>query len=204
LDALVMAGGLGSRMNIGEKPLLEIKGKPMIAYVLETMLNTKGIDRVFVASSPRALGTKAWVEREYKDVKTVSTPGEGYVRDMVYAVEEAGIQGPVLVIMADLPLIKPWLIEKIMGRYFDAGKPALSVHLSLSFLEKLGLRPETVFHKNEEPTTPAGINILDADKIREEQEDYNYILEEPELAFNVNTLEDLKACQEFLSKAEEE
>lgn len=199
-----MAGGLGKRMGKGEKPLIEIKGKPMIAYVLEALLNAKGIDRVFVASSPRAPGTKAWVEREYKDVKTISTPGEGYIRDMIYAVEEAGIQGPVLVIMADLPLVRPRLIEKIIGRYFEDGKPALSVHLRLSSIKRLGLRPDTVFHRNGKLTSPAGINILDADNIREEQEEYNYIIEEPELAFNVNTPEDLKTCETFLSKTKEE
>lgn len=198
-----MAGGLGSRMNIGEKPLLEINGEPMIAYVLDALLGAKGIDRIFVASSPNAPATRAWVEREYKDVKTLVTPGEGYVKDMIYAVEKAGIQGPVLVIMADLPIIRPRLIEKIIKKYFEVGKPALSVHLRLSLIHKLGLRPNIVFNKNREFTSPAGINILDADNILEEQEDYNYILEEVELAFNVNTQEDLEKCMAFLSKTKE-
>jgi adenosylcobinamide-phosphate guanylyltransferase len=75
---------------------------------------------------------------------------------------------------------------------------ALSVHMSLDVFKKLGLRPDTVFHKNNGFIVPCGINILDAGRIREEQEDYNLILEDEELALNVNTREDLEVCRKYL------
>jgi len=45
---------------------------------------------------------------------------------------------------------------------------------------------------------PSGINILDADNIRKEQEDYNYILDNHRLAVNVNTMEDLEICSRLM------
>ena len=35
MHALIMAGGVGSRLERGEKPLILVRGKPMIAYVID-------------------------------------------------------------------------------------------------------------------------------------------------------------------------
>ena len=46
MDAIVMAGGFGQRLGMGEKPCVELLGKPLIAYVIDTLRAAKGIDRV--------------------------------------------------------------------------------------------------------------------------------------------------------------
>ena len=39
MHALIMAGGSGSRLNLGEKPLILIGGRPMISYVIDAFLS---------------------------------------------------------------------------------------------------------------------------------------------------------------------
>jgi adenosylcobinamide-phosphate guanylyltransferase len=203
MDAVLMAGGMGKRLGKDEKPLTDLAGKPMIEYVLSALSGSKNIQRIFVATSPRVPGTAVWLSaprNKRNGIRTISTPGDGFVKDMVLAVEEAGISGPVLIIMADLPLVTSELIDRIIERYQEAGTSALSVYMKLDVCTKLGLRPDTVFHRNNGFIVPCGINILDADRIREEQEDYNLILDDEELALNVNARSDLDACEHFLKR----
>lgn len=201
MDAIVMAGGMGKRLEKDEKPLTSLFGKPLIHYVLDALLGSQNIDRIFVATSPRVKRTIDWLcdfKKENEMVGIIETDGDGFVHDMVLAVEKAGIKGPVLIMMADLPLVTSGLIDRIIEKYNEAGTPALSVHMSLEVFTRLGLRPDTVFHKNSSFIVPCGINILDAGRIHEEQEDYNLILDDEELALNVNTRADLAVCERFL------
>ncbi|MDW7725850.1 MAG: NTP transferase domain-containing protein [Candidatus Methanoperedens sp.] len=203
MDALVMAGGRGKRLSMDEKPLTLLLGKPLVAYVLEALLGAGNIDRVFVATSPMVGKTIKWLS-QFCEINTrvsiLKTPGNGFVNDMVQAVEEAGIKDRVFITMADLPLITPELIDRIIGKYHEVNTPALSVHMKLEVCTNLGLRPDTVFHKNGGFIVPCGINILDVEKIREEQEDYNLVLDDEELALNVNTRADLSVSEMVLRK----
>jgi len=201
MDAVVMAGGMGKRLGLEEKPLTMILGKTMISYVLEALLASKNIERIFVATSPRVNKTNLWLIdfiKQHNNVMMITTKGDGFVNDMASAVEEAGITGSVLITMEDLPLITPALIDRTIEKYREVNTPALSVHMKLEVCTRLGLRPDTVFHKNGGFIVPCGINILDAGRIREEQEDYNFILDDEELALNVNTVDDLAACERYL------
>ena len=201
MDAIVMAGGMGKRLGLEEKPLTLILGKPMISYVIEALLSSKNIERIFIATSPRVNRTNLWLIdfiKQHRNVRMIKTKGDGFVNDMASAVEEAGITGSVLITMADLPLITPALIDRTIEKYIEVKTPALSVHMKLEVCTLLGLRPDTVFHKNGGFIVPCGINILDVERIREEQEDYNLILDDEELALNVNTVDDLAACKRYL------
>ncbi len=201
MDAVVMAGGMGKRLGKEEKPLTLLLGKPLISYVLHALLGSKNIDRIFVATSPRVKKTNVWLcdfKKKHDNVEIISTPGMGFVHDMALAVEKARIKRHVLIIMADLPLVSSGLIDRIIGKYHGINTPALSVHMKLDVFTRLGLLPDTVFHKNSSFIVPCGVNILDADRIREEQEDYNLILEDEELALNVNTLGELEVCERYL------
>ncbi len=203
MDAVVMAGGMGRRLGMEEKPLTPLLGKPLIHYVLDTLLGSPNINHIFIATSPRVKKTIDWLcdfKKEHERVEIIGTGGDGFVHDMALAVKKAGIKGRVFIMMADLPLVTPALIDRIIEKYNEAGTPALSVHMNLDVFTRLGLRPDTVFHKNSGFIVPCGINILDADRIREEQEDFNLILDDEELALNVNTRADLAACERFLEK----
>jgi len=57
MDAVVMAGGMGKRLGNDEKPLTPLYDKPLIQYVLEALLGSRNIERIFVATSPRVKRT---------------------------------------------------------------------------------------------------------------------------------------------------
>ncbi|MBE0523511.1 MAG: NTP transferase domain-containing protein [Methanosarcinales archaeon] len=199
MDALVMAGGRGSRMKVPiEKPLLEINHKKLIEYVLDALKESNNINNIHIAVSANGPETGKWLELHSRDVNIINTPGSGYVSDMVVAVKSAGIKGPLLMVMADLPLISSEMIDEVITKYHTIPQPALSVYNLLSVCRSKGLRPDTVFNKNGQLIVPSGLNILDADKIHEEQEDYNYILDNHRLAVNVNTIEDLEICSRLI------
>ncbi|ADE35846.1 NTP transferase domain-containing protein [Methanohalophilus mahii] len=201
MDAFIMAGGQGLRLGMGEKPCVDILGKPMICYVVDALEESESIGDVYVTVSPFTPHTEEVIENRYGgNVKTIDTAGDNYVGDMVYAVEQANVAEPLMVIMSDLPLITADLIDSIVEEYYRCGKPSMSVFIPLSLCKKVGLRPDTVFNWSGNLIVPTGINILDGSKIREEQEYYNYLLEDPEVALNVNTAEDLQRCTDILEK----
>ncbi|CAD6492407.1 MAG: Adenosylcobinamide-phosphate guanylyltransferase [Candidatus Argoarchaeum ethanivorans] len=200
MDAFIMAGGRGTRLNKGEKPLLRLLGKPLITYSIDVLKKTSLINQFFIITSSNTPGTTNWLAKYYPEIPVIKTPGEGYVPDMVNAVKKSGVKGALLVIMSDLPLITPTLIERIIHIYKEKGTDALSVHLPIDICKKFGQRPDTVFHKDCELIVPVGINILNVDKIDSEQEDYNYLLDETNMILNVNTIEDYYICKEILNQ----
>ena len=95
MDAIVMAGGFGQRLGMGEKPCVELLGKPLISYVIDTLRAAKEIDRVFVAVSPVTPKTEIMLQERYKgEVRVIRTFGGNYVGDMIYAVETAQSDWP--------------------------------------------------------------------------------------------------------------
>lgn len=201
MHAVVMAGGIGSRFFTGrwggEKPMIELCERPLIAYVIDALKQSRSIDRIFVVTSPSVPQTREYLEKR-GDVEVIPAPGIGYVGDMVYGIKAADIREPVLVIMSDLPLVTSEMIDKIISIYNQRDEPALSVHTTLPVCKKLGQRPTTVFNRGDELIVPCGINILDGSLIDEEQSDFNLILYDIESALNVNTVQDLERCERML------
>ena len=195
MDAVVMAGGKGTRLKMGEKPMVKILGRHLIERVV-LALEDSSIERIAVAVTDSVPATRQWAKD--RGLEVLDTSGKGFVADMVEAVQKAGVKGSVMVIMADLPLINPELIDYIMEIYREMQKPALSTHTPLSLHSKLGRRPDSLFNYQGQLIVPSGVNVLNGSKIEEEQEDYHLILERIELAVNVNTAEDLKLCESIL------
>ncbi len=201
MDAVIMAGGQGLRLGMGEKPCVELLGKPMICYVIDALKQSAGIDTIYVTVSPSTPFTEELVLDRYEgEVKIMSTAGDNYVGDMVYAVEEAGIKDPVMIIMSDLPLVSSELLDNIIDAYGKCGVDSMSVFIPLSLCKDIGIRPDTVFNWKGRFIVPAGINVLRGDTINEEQAYHNYMLDDPELALNINTAEDMKRCEHILMK----
>ena len=195
MDALVMAGGKGSRLNRGEKPLVRLFGRPLIEYVVSCLTDSLSVSegRILVATTNNVPLTSRWARE--KELEVVETAGKGFVPDMVEAVKQAGVKEPILVIMADLPLVTPDLIDQIIEIYDQRPEPALSTHTPLHLHTRMGRRPDTLFNYQGQLIVPSGINILEGANIRDEQEDYHLIMERIELALNVNVAEDLKLCE---------
>jgi len=190
-----MAGGRGSRLKMGEKPLAKLFGRPLIDYVA-LALEDSSVDRIFVATTENVPHTRKWaIER---GLLVVETGGYGYVADMIEAVKKAEVNDPLMIIMADLPLVSSDLIDEIIDVYGGRPEIALSTHTPLDLHSRLGRRPDSLFNYRGRLIVPAGINVLRGAEIEKEQEDFHLILERIELAVNVNVAEDLMLCEKIL------
>ncbi len=190
-----MAGGRGSRLKMGEKPLVTLFGRPLIDYVA-LALEDSCVDRIFVATTENVPRTRQWaVER---GLSVVETGSYGYVADMIEAVKKAEVTDPIMIIMADLPLVTSDLIDEIIEVYEGRPEPALSTHTPLDLHSRLGRRPDSLFNYQGRLIVPAGINVLDGSEIEKEQEDFHLILERIELAVNVNVAGDLMLCEKIM------
>ncbi|WP_406669919.1 NTP transferase domain-containing protein [Methanolobus sp. ZRKC4] len=201
MDAIIMAGGFGSRLGMGEKPCVELLGKPLITYVIDTLQRTGSIGDIYVAVSPATPRTASFIQEKYDGkVMVIPTGGGNYVGDMVYAVKAACITDPLLILMADLPLLTPELLEKVIKEYKTCGKPAMSIFSPICVCKSLGIRPDTVFNweGKGELIVPSGINIMDGNDVDHEQDYVSLVLDNIELALNINTVEDLQRCKDIL------
>ncbi|NYT18797.1 MAG: NTP transferase domain-containing protein, partial [Methanosarcinales archaeon] len=199
MDAIIMAGGLTQRLGMEEKACVMLMDRPLINYLLDSLLGAAHIDRVFVQVSPYSPDTEQLVKDTYKGrVSILRTSGDNYVGDMVKAVHDSGSSGPVMILMPDLPLVSSEHIDMMAKAYVEGGFPAMSVYVPIGLYRELGLRPGTVFNKKGEMLVPVGINILDSVTIDEEQQDIDYLVNIPEIAINVDSVESLRKCGEML------
>lgn len=190
-----MAGGRGSRLKMGEKPLVKLFGRPLIDYVV-LALEESLVDRIFVSTTENVPSTRKWAQE--RDLYVLETGSYGYVADMIEAVKKADVRDPIMVIMADLPLVTSEIIDQIMEVYQERPEPALSTHTPLSLHSRMGRRPDSLFNYLGQLIVPAGINVLRGAEIEKEQEDFHLILERMELAVNVNVPEDLMLCEKIM------
>jgi len=200
IKALIMAGGRSQRLKANvEKPLLALCGKPLICWVLDALKKSPHINRVVVVTSIHTPKTSRVARR--LGVEVLEAPGKGYIADLHHAVKRLKLRGPVMIVSADLPLLKSETVSLIIERFMESGKPALSVMVPLSLCIRLGFNPDLTLNVNGRLLVPAGINIMtyemiDLKDIPEEK----HILELEELAANINTMEDLKIAEQMVSR----
>lgn len=195
-----MAGGLAQRLGCGEKSCIDLNGRPLIAYIIDALQKAESVEHIYVSVTQATPLTKKLMEENYPDLHIIKAAEGSYVGDMIYSIKEAGITGPIMVVMCDLPLVEADIIDEVIAKYDACDEPALSVYVPIALCKKIGIRPDTVFHKNTKLIVPTGINILDASDINNEQPDYNYIMDDPRLAMNVNTQEDLEKCKQIIAE----
>lgn len=192
--ALVMAGGRGTRMKLrGEKPLLEVGGKPLIEHVLNALKNASMVDKIVVVVSRHTPKTARTIKGF--SVKVLETPGKDYVSDTRCAIKNLKLD-TVLTISADLPLIKSEVIDEVIAFYELRGKPALTVAVPLETCEKLGLEVDHIFEVNSRRLVPAGINVIDGRQVNEKElKEEILVVDREEVAVNVNTPKNLKIAE---------
>jgi adenosylcobinamide-phosphate guanylyltransferase len=195
-----MAGGLAQRMGRGEKSCIELNGRPLISYIIAALQEAEGIGKIHVSVTQATPETKKLIESNYPEIRVIEAAEGNYVGDMIYSIKTAKFVGPAIIVMCDLPLVRSDIIEDVLKKYETCDEPAMSVYVPIALCKKIGIRPDTVFHKNTKLIVPTGINILDTSDIDNEQPDYNYIVDDPRLAMNVNTPEDLEKCLQLLTE----
>jgi adenosylcobinamide-phosphate guanylyltransferase len=198
--ALVMAGGKGTRMKIAEeKPLIKVCDKHVIEYVLAALKQAKKIDSVIVATSSFTPKTTQLMKQ--LGVKYLETPGKDYVSDMGYAVQTLKL-GVFLAVAADLPLVTGKMIDAVVERYEQCGKPALTVAVPLETKAKLGMCIEYSFKADDKDVVPVGINVINGHKrYGDEWLDQDiFLMNAEELAVNINTVSELQLAEKILSQ----
>lgn len=194
MHALIMAGGPGSRMSLGEKPLISIRGRPMIAYVIDAFC-AGGFDPV-VAASPNTPMTMNWCRAH--GIAFCKAEGRGYIEDMISAVEILDEQHPLFVCVSDIPCITPQIIRQIADSYHISGKDACSTWVPAELVRSSGGTISYREQVNGIDACAAGVNILRGDLISQPQEELQVLLSDPGLAVNVNTRADLAKAEDFI------
>lgn len=190
LDALIMAGGRGTRLGAEEKPMLFVGGKPLIEYVFEALKNSERIARIFVAAGSSAEKTRAWAEKH--GIEMVLTPGKGYVDDLLLALQKFKLK-KTLVVSADLPLLRSEDIGWAADEYLKSRKRAACVLVPLEIFRENKITPTLALGE----FVPSGVNFVDGGNLNEKDE-AKIISRNFNFALNVNTPEDLKRAEEII------
>ena len=186
-----MAGGKGERLDLVgvEKPLLEVAGKPLVAYVADALIKSQ-IESVVVVTSPYTPCTTQWARSSC--IPLLVAPGLGYIYDYRWAMKRLGLKGPVLIISADLPLINHGLIDKIIEHQAQVESPALGVYLPATFFDEADVSTDLVLRAGEKLLVPSGINIVDASLPDQLQQETVLVIRDESLLYNINKQSDLK------------
>lgn len=202
VDALVMAGGKGSRLGASEeKPLTKICGKPLVEYVIEALRGANKINRIIVTVSEHTPKTAAYAMAQGLEV--LWTPGRGFCLDLRYAIEKLKLKD-VVVVCADLPLLTSDFIDMVIERYEKCKKPALTVMAPLEVYERIGLNADFILNVEGRKLVPVGVNVIDGEKVREVEgclEEEILIIEDIRVIVNVNTLKDVEIAEIMLQVA---
>ena len=161
MRALIMAGGAGSRLARGEKPLIPVCGRPMISYITDAF-RFAGCEPIVVVS-PKTPMTANWCRAQ--GIAVIRTGGNGYVDDMVQAVKDLDEDKPLIISVSDIPCITPGIITTIIRSYTDCGRDALSTWVPADNVQ--ACRGGMPYREQIGGTDafPAGVNILRGDII---------------------------------------
>src|SRR5919107_3628925 len=222
LYCVLMCGGKGTRIKSSvdykiEKPLLEIKDKPMIGYLINTIIQTYKFKKIFAAVSNNTQKTRQFIEDNFQnEIALLVTLGreysEDYLKIIKYFINTRNKQciypGKILFIPSDIPLVSVNILIKIINT--EQEKPCLSVILEKEFIQNSGIIPTTYEIKiNNKMYCYSGISLIDISKIN--IRDYNskeiqmieeeyLILNYTEIACNINTAKDLKTVKKIIEK----
>ncbi len=194
--ALIMAGGSGIRLGMGEKPLVTICGVPMIQYIIDAFEG--GGYEVVVVASRKTPYTLNWCRGQ--GIPLFRAGGGGYVEDIIEAVSGTGEDGQLFTCVSDIPCLKKEIIRHIDSAYRESGTPALSTWVPHSLCITHMCRTQYTERIDGVTACPAGINILRGDLITETQEERKLLVTDNRLVFNINTRKELTEVRRFLCR----
>jgi adenosylcobinamide-phosphate guanylyltransferase len=177
MKALIMCGGRGKRLGMGEKSMLILGGKRLIEHVINAL---DVCDKIFAVTTKNTPETEEFLKKE--GIKIVRTSGIGYVEDMREALKRLSIAEPILIISGDLFIRRKKLISDIIDYYFANSSSTIRA-LQTAYRDGIAV----------------GINILDGMFLDEEQKEIIYKVSRNDV-ININTPEDLKRAEMMLDE----
>ena len=184
---LVMAGGKGTRMNLGNEKLLLKYKKPIILHVVDSLKDSNCFSKIFALTSSNSPKTKKLLQEN--NIKIFNTNGIGYVEDLSLVLQSTN--DSVLVTSGDLPLLDSEIIKNIV-KHYNSEKIWTSILVTNKFLTRLGLESDYSINYNNEVCNYTGISLINANKINSSKNlDQNYVvIDDKRVAFNLNTKQD--------------
>lgn len=200
--AAIMCGGKGSRMRQSvdiEKSLLKLKGKTMIEHVLHALVESKMFGRIVGISSSNAPKTSTFL-RYYSSglIDVIETEGISYSKDLSMVLRNLK-PAIVFVVSSDLPLLNPKVVQNIIFSCLPE-LPCISIVSEKQYVQNIGIKPSLVVRIGAKEYCHSGITIVDSSKINEDckLEEYYVIMNEKEIAVNVNTRQELEVAERLL------
>ena len=198
MEALVMAGGKGSRMGYCgvEKPMIEVGGIYTVERVINALKSSKHIDKILVSVSPNTPDT----ERYMNDIgiETIRTSGEDYVEDLHDSFRV--LSGKyILTCPSDLPLLRSYTVDAFIDYFLKNPDDSMTAIVEEDVVVKSGITPSFDFGYDGKKWVISGINIMDRTKIlSNEVLSYSYFMTDwVDLAINMNTEHELKIARSF-------
>jgi GTP:adenosylcobinamide-phosphate guanylyltransferase len=198
-----MCGGRGSRMALSiEKSLLKVRNKTLIEYVLDALIGCGGFETIIVVPSVNTPTTSTFLyTHEYYTsgiIRILESKGENYSLDLSDVLGKIK-PGVVFAVSADLPLLNPAVIQSIISRYLPSF-PCTTVILETCFVKNFDILPSSILSIGSKEYCYSGIVIIDSSKHRSNSklEEYFLIMNEKEIAINVNTVLELKIAERLL------
>jgi len=189
--ALILAGGEGSRLKLGEKALVPVADRPMLSWVIDAFVGAN-IEPI-VVTSHKTPYTRNFCRANNIDM--INTSGAGYIEDLQEAVRFSEEDGALFTSAADIPYLTSSIIERVRTAYVDSGKSACSTWVPLKICKQYGMAPRYIQEINGVPATPCALNIFLGSMVNDVQDEVAILLDEPGLAFNVNTREELEQAE---------
>jgi adenosylcobinamide-phosphate guanylyltransferase len=196
--AILMAGGMGTRLKVPEeKPLFKLHDKPLVRYVIDNLKASKLIDTIFIAVSPNTPDTTRYLESLNDDFQILDTSGKDYLTDLSFILEyfeKLSKDDTLLFINADLPFVSTETIDFILDYYLKSPKDALSTLVPVEIFEDLGLNYSYEFNGN----VPSGVNVLRSINIVQDED--QLIIPKVEMALNINTIPDSEIAEKLYNQ----
>jgi GTP:adenosylcobinamide-phosphate guanylyltransferase len=201
--AAIMCGGKGSRIKNSidmEKPLLKLKGKTMIEIVLYALAESHEFDKIIGVTSSNTPKTHAFVNCYLALLMTdlIKTEGISYSKDLSIVLNKLK-PATIFVVPADLPLLSTRVVQKVLNKYY-AVSPCVSIVSDYKFVVNMGIKPSLVLNINSKEYCHTGISIIDSSKVMgfATLKEYYIIMNEKEIAVNVNTKEELEIAERLI------
>ena len=185
-----------------EKSLLKLRNKTLIEYVLDALIGCGCFESIIAVPSVNTPTTSTFLyNHEYYTsgrIRILESKGENYSLDLS---DVLGKTKPAVVfaVSADLPLLNPAVIQRIIARYLPSF-PCTTVILETCFVKSFDILPSSILTIGAKKYCYSGIVIVDSSKhrINSKLEENYLIMNEKEVAVNVNTVVEMRTAERLL------
>ena len=198
MEALVMAGGKGTRMGFCgvEKPMIEVGGVYTVERVINALRDSKHIDHILVSVSPNTPDTERYVKE--LGIETIRTSGEDYVEDLHDSFSILNGEN-VLTCPSDMPLLRSFTVDAFVEYFEKNPDDSMTAIVEEEVVVKSGFTPSFDFAYDGKNWVISGMNIMNRKKILSgEVLNYSYFMTDwVDLAINMNTEYELRIARSF-------